>query len=165
MPALSTLCPILRRSCIFRIDIKKKERWGLRSLSPLVMSDSLRPRGLQASRSFTLSWRLLKLMSIELVMASNHLILCRPLLLPSIFPYIRVFCKRSVDGGKEMEGNKKRRERRKKKGDEQTFSSASHWNPDSLSSVWTIIWEYTITLVKNCWANYGRKQMTLYFKC
>ena len=36
----------------------------------------------QASLSFTLSWTLLKLMSIELVMPSNHLVLCRPLLLP-----------------------------------------------------------------------------------
>ena len=42
--------------------------------------------------SFTLSWSLLKLMSIELVMPSNHFILCRPLLfLPSIFLSIRVF--------------------------------------------------------------------------
>ena len=47
---------------------------------------------LQASLSFTISQRLLKLMSIELVMPSNHLIFCRPLLLlPSIFPSIRVF--------------------------------------------------------------------------
>ena len=46
----------------------------------------------QASLSFTISQSLLKLMSIELVMLSNHLILCRPLLLlPSIFPSIRVF--------------------------------------------------------------------------
>jgi len=44
-----------------------------------------------ASLSFTISWSLLKLMSFELVMSSNHLILCRPLLLlPSIFPSIRV---------------------------------------------------------------------------
>ena len=42
--------------------------------------------------SITNSWSLLKLMSIESVMTSNHLILCRPLLLlPSIFPSIRVF--------------------------------------------------------------------------
>ena len=40
----------------------------------------------QASLSFTLSWSLLKLMSIELVMPSNHFILCRLLLLTSIFP-------------------------------------------------------------------------------
>ena len=46
----------------------------------------------QASLSFTISQSLLKLMSTESVMPSNHLILCRPLLLwPSIFPSIRVF--------------------------------------------------------------------------
>ena len=46
----------------------------------------------QASPSFTISRSLLKLMSIELLMPSNHLILCRPLLLfPSIFPSFRVF--------------------------------------------------------------------------
>ena len=46
----------------------------------------------QASLSFTISWNLLKLMSIESVMPSNHLVLYRSLLLlPSIFPRIRVF--------------------------------------------------------------------------
>ena len=46
----------------------------------------------RASLSFTISLSLLKLKSVELVMPSNHLILCRPLLLlPSIFPSIRVF--------------------------------------------------------------------------
>ena len=51
----------------------------------------------QASLSITNSRSLLQLMSIELVMPSNHLILCRPLiLLPSIFPSIRVFSKESV---------------------------------------------------------------------
>ena len=46
----------------------------------------------QASLSITNSWSLLKLMSIELVMPSNHLILCLPLLLlPSIFPSMRIF--------------------------------------------------------------------------
>ena len=46
----------------------------------------------QVSLSFTVSWSLLKLMSVELVMPSNHLTLCYPfLLLPSIFPSIRVF--------------------------------------------------------------------------
>ena len=49
------------------------------------------------SLSFTSSWSLLKLMSIESVMPSNHLILCHPLLpLPSIFPSIRVFSNDSV---------------------------------------------------------------------
>ena len=51
----------------------------------------------QASLSITNSQSLLKLMSIELVMPSNDLILCHPLLLlPSIFPSIRVFSKESV---------------------------------------------------------------------
>ena len=45
----------------------------------------------QASLSFTVSWSLLKLMSIRSVMPSSHLILCHPLLLPSVFPSIRVF--------------------------------------------------------------------------
>ena len=51
----------------------------------------------QTSLSITSSWRLLKLMSIKSVMQSNHLILCRPLLLPpSIFPSFRVFSYESV---------------------------------------------------------------------
>ena len=51
----------------------------------------------QASQSITNSRSLLKLMSIESVMPSNYLILCRPLLLPpSIFPRIRVFSNESV---------------------------------------------------------------------
>ena len=51
----------------------------------------------QASLCITNSWSLLKLMSIKSVMPSNHLILCHPLLLlPSIFPSIRVFSSESV---------------------------------------------------------------------
>ena len=51
----------------------------------------------QVSLSFTISQSLLKLMRIKLVMPSNHFILCCPLLLlPSIFPSIRVFSKESV---------------------------------------------------------------------
>ena len=51
----------------------------------------------RASLSITSSWSLSKLMSIELVMPSSHLILCRPLLLlPSIFPNIRVFSNESA---------------------------------------------------------------------
>ena len=54
---------------------------------------------LQASQSFTTSWSLLKLMSIESVVPSNHLILCSPLFfLPSIFPGIRVFSRESTLG-------------------------------------------------------------------
>ena len=53
--------------------------------------------GRQASLSFTNSWSLLKLMSINYVMPSNHLIFCHPLvLLPSIFLSIRVFSNDSV---------------------------------------------------------------------
>ena len=50
----------------------------------------------QASLSFTISWSLLKLTSIELVTPSNHLILCCPLLLLSIFLSIRVFSNESA---------------------------------------------------------------------
>ena len=51
----------------------------------------------QDSLSFTISQSLLKLMSIELVISSNHLILCHPLLLlPSTFPSIRVFSNESA---------------------------------------------------------------------
>jgi len=67
--------------------------------SVAVVSDSLQPHGLQHTRPpcpFN-SWSLLKLMSIESVMPSNHLILCQPLLLPpSIFLSIRVFSNESV---------------------------------------------------------------------
>ena len=52
---------------------------------------------LQASLSITNSWNLLKLLSIKSVMPSNHVILCHPLLLlPSVFPSIRVFSNESV---------------------------------------------------------------------
>ena len=76
-------------------------------LSPLPLSSVQSPNHVQffatpfnttrqASFSITNSWSLLKLMSIKSVMPSNHLILCRPLLLPSIFPSIRVFSNESV---------------------------------------------------------------------
>ena len=63
------------------------------------MSDSVTPwtAACQASLSFTVSWRLPKFMSIEAVMPSNCLLLCHPLLLlPSIFPSIRVFSNESA---------------------------------------------------------------------
>ena len=50
----------------------------------------------QASLSFMISWSLRTLMSIESLMPSSHLVFCRPLLLPSVFPSIRVFFKESV---------------------------------------------------------------------
>ena len=65
-----------------------------------VLSNSSRPhesQHIQASLSITNSWSLLKLMPIELVMPSSHLILCRPLLLlPPISPSIRVFSNEST---------------------------------------------------------------------
>ena len=65
--------------------------------SDSVMSDFLGPHELQASLSFTFSRSLFKLMPIELVMPSNHLILCGPLLLlPSIFHSIKVISNESA---------------------------------------------------------------------
>ena len=68
--------------------------------SQSAMFNSLRTHGLQHARpnkSITNSQNLLKLMPTETVMPSNHLILCRPLLLlPSIFPSIRVFSNESA---------------------------------------------------------------------
>ena len=72
---------------------------GAVQFSSSVVSDSATPwmQHCQASRSITNSQSLRKLMSIELVMLSNHLILCHPLLLPpSIFPSIRIFSNESV---------------------------------------------------------------------
>ena len=66
---------------------------------PVLFSHSVMPESLwpQASLSFTISWSLLRLISIESVMPSNHIILCRTLLfLPSIFPSIRVFSNEST---------------------------------------------------------------------
>ena len=67
--------------------------------SVTAMSDSVTPwtAACQASLSFTISQSLLKLMSVVLVMPSKHLILCHPLLLlPSVFPSIRVFSNKSA---------------------------------------------------------------------
>ena len=64
-----------------------------------VVSNSVTPwtAACQASLSITNSWSLLRLMSIELVMPSNHLIPCHPLILPpSIFPSIRFFSNEST---------------------------------------------------------------------
>ena len=63
-----------------------------------VVSDSATPwtAAHEASLSFTISQILLKLMSIESVMPSNHLICCHPLLLPSVFPSVRVFSSESA---------------------------------------------------------------------
>ena len=80
----------------------RQKHYGLQSLKHLLLllfshyitSDSAAPwaAACRGSLSFTISWSLLKLMSVESVMPSNHLILCHLLLLlPSIFPRTRVF--------------------------------------------------------------------------
>ena len=74
----------------------KSLQWLVVAQSCLTLCDPMDCRML-GSPSFTISHSLLKLMSIESVMPSNHLILCRPLLLlPSIFPSIRVFSNESA---------------------------------------------------------------------
>ena len=65
---------------------------GIQPLSPVRLFASPWTAARQTFLSITISQSLLKLMPTESVMPSNHLILCRPLLLlPSIFPSIRVF--------------------------------------------------------------------------
>ena len=72
--------------------IVKKIVIVVQSLSHVQLLASPWKAALQASLSFTISWSFLKLMSIESVLPSNHLILCRPLLhLPSIFSSVRAF--------------------------------------------------------------------------
>ena len=88
-----------RRLFLSMCYIPKGDQGMLLLFSHSVMSDSATPwtAASQASLFFTISQSLLKLMYIELVMPSNHLILCCPLLLlPSIFPSIRVFSSESA---------------------------------------------------------------------
>ena len=70
---------------------------SVQSLSCVQLFETPWTAARQASLSFTISQSLLKLMSIKSVMSSNHLILCRPLLLlPSVFPRKRVFSSESA---------------------------------------------------------------------
>ena len=85
---------------IFHLEEHKKDyrqTWLFQSLSCVRLFASPRTAACQASLSITISWSLLKLMSIQSVMPSNHLIFCCPLLLLlSIFPSIRVFSSESA---------------------------------------------------------------------
>ena len=88
---------IWRRSWCILCGIKQFHFSTLLWFSRPVVSDHLLPHGQQDSPSFTVSRSLLKLMFIKLVMPSNHLVLCCPLLLlPSVFPSIRVFSNESA---------------------------------------------------------------------
>ena len=100
-PIIHKECGILKGSAMFIRDYKLE--WPPHhsvKFSCSVVSNSLWPHGPQHARPsclITISWSLLKLMSIESVMPSNHLILCHPLLLlPSIFPSIRGFSNEST---------------------------------------------------------------------
>ena len=91
-------CPLPLLPSIFpSIKVFSNEFSSVQSLSHVRLFVTPWATARQSSLSITNSRRLLKLMSIELVMPSNHLILCHPLLLlPSIFPSIRVFSNESV---------------------------------------------------------------------
>ena len=97
-------CYIVWYICLYILSLWRSLFFTYISISSVqfscsVMSDFATPwtAARQASLSITNFWSLLKLVSIELVMPSNHLILCCPLLLlSSIFPGIRVFSNESV---------------------------------------------------------------------
>ena len=65
-------------------------------LSPVQLFMTPWTTACQASLSFIVSWSVLKLMSIESMMLSSHVILCHSLLLPSVFPSVRVFSNEST---------------------------------------------------------------------
>ena len=95
------LCPGLESSAIYSnypVDFKNITHIfsPVQSLSHVRLLVTPWTAARQASLSITNSHSLLKLMSTESVMPSNHLNLCHPLLLPSIFPIIRVFSNESV---------------------------------------------------------------------
>ena len=95
-------CPSLRHvthQAPLSMGFSRQEYWfsSVQSFSRVRLFVTPWIAACQASLSITNSQSLIKLMSIELVMPSNHLILCCPLfLLPSIFPSIRVFSNESV---------------------------------------------------------------------
>ena len=78
----------------FFVISSREVKWM--SLSRVRLFATPRTATHQASLSITNSWSPPKPMSIELVMPSNHLFLCHPLLLPSVFPSIRVFSNESA---------------------------------------------------------------------
>ena len=99
---VSRQLPALKKVKIGRKNISGKYIWKqsciavVQSLSHVQLFATPWTAAHQASLSFIISQSLLKLMPIESVMPSNHLILCHPLLLPSIFPSTRVFSSESA---------------------------------------------------------------------
>ena len=92
MAAKSLKCSFLRwRSYYYNVACKEFIVVVVHSLSHVQLFTTPWTVAQQASLPFTISGSLLKLISIESEMPSNHLILCHPLLLPSIFSSIRVF--------------------------------------------------------------------------
>ena len=93
---------IIVLSILYRMVLKEptgpheRDHQSVQSLSRVQLFVTPWTAAHQAFLSITNFWSLLKLMSIELVMPSNHLILCCPLLLPSVFLSIRVFSNESV---------------------------------------------------------------------
>ena len=91
------MCPRLSPSPGFAHTFNSPQFSSVQSLSRVRLFATSWTAACQASLSITNSWSLLKLTSVESVMPSHHLILCRPLLLlPSIFPSIRVFSNESA---------------------------------------------------------------------
>ena len=91
------LAPLLHQDTKRQIKQSYKKSSSVQSLSRVRFFATPQTAARQASLSITNSRSLLKLMSSESVMPSNHLILCHPfLLLPSIFPSIRVFSNESA---------------------------------------------------------------------
>ena len=90
-------CPIFKGFMIHLLPIFVNLYSSVQLLSHVQLFETPWTTACQASLSITNSWSLPKLMSIQSVMPSNHLILCHPhLLLPSVFPSIRVFSNESA---------------------------------------------------------------------
>ena len=84
-------------AAVYRVSKTQTQFSSVQSLSHVQLFATPWTAARQASLSITNSWSLLRLMSTDMVMPSNHLILCHPLLLlPSIFPSIRVFSNESA---------------------------------------------------------------------
>ena len=96
-PEVSLRRGIMQKNVSLSPILRSVQFSSVQSLSRVLFFETPWTAARQASLSITNSWILLKLMSIKSVMPSNHLILCCPLLLlPSIFPSIRVFSNESV---------------------------------------------------------------------